>query len=340
MDSDVNHYCHIDVTSLWARIKKRLHGLAYRHTFYHYTIDYFLQQALNDIDKHPYDIIIIENRPGFALDLQGRTTAKLVYHLGNDFLNHSTPHAAELYQSVWRIITISNYIKQCVTSCNPADTKCITVYNGIDLEPYETATAISRKSLGFAEDDFVLSFSGRLIPEKGIMELIEAMLLLRDKPNIKLLVMGSSFYATAGKDSPFIHELKSRAQGLGDRIRFTGYIKHELMPSYLSVADAAVIPSTWQEPFGLTVVEAMAAGLPIITTDRGGIPEIVSESNAIVIPYPGDLTGNLAKAILALYYDKERREYMGSVSRVLSKKYSKEIYAKNFFDALASVKDQ
>ena len=67
---------------------------------------------------------------------------------------------------------------------------------------------------------------------------------------------------------------------------------------------------------------------------------MVTKDNAIVIPYPGDLTGNLAKAILALYYDKERREYMGSVSRVLSKKYAKEIYAKNFFDALASVKDQ
>jgi glycosyltransferase involved in cell wall biosynthesis len=92
-----------------------------------------------------------------------------------------------------------------------------------------------------------------------------------------------------------------------------------------------------KEPFGLTVVEAMAAGLPIITTDRGEIPEIVSESNAIVIPFPGDLTSNLAKAILSLYHDKEGREYMGSASRVLSKKYSKEIYAKNFFDALASI---
>jgi glycosyltransferase involved in cell wall biosynthesis len=219
-------------------------------------------------------------------------------------------------------------------SCNPADAKCITVHNGIDLKPYETGTPVSRESLGFAEDDFVLAFSGRLTPEKGIMELIEAMLLLRDQPNIKLLVMGSSFYENADKDNPFIYELKARAQQLGDRIRFTGYIKHELIPNYLAAADTAVIPSTWQEPFGLTVVEAMAAGLPIITTDRGGIPEIVSKDNAIMVPVCSDFCGVLAKAILSIYLHKEERKYMGQASRLLAKKFSKEIYAEQYFQAI------
>ena len=332
--SDVNHYHYIDVTSLWAKVKKRIHGLTHRHTYYHYTVDYFLQQTLKEIERHSYDIIILENRPGFALDLQGRTKAKLVYHLGNDFLNKNTPHAAELYESAWRIITSSDYIKQCVMSCNPADEKCITVHNGIDLKPYETATSVSRESLGLTENDFVLAFSGRLTPEKGIMELIEAMLLLRDQPNIKLLVMGSSSYGNADKDNPFIYELKARAQQLGDRIRFTGYIKHELMPSYLAVADVAVIPSTWQEPFGLTVVEAMAAGLPVITTDRGGIPEIVSKDNAIMVPVCSDFCGFLAKAILSIYIEKEGRKYMGQVSRLLAKKFSKEKYTELFFQAI------
>jgi glycosyltransferase involved in cell wall biosynthesis len=332
--SDVNHYHYIDVTSLCAKVKKRIHGLTHRHTYYHYTIDYFLQQALKEVERHPYDIIILENRPGFALDLQGRTKAKLVYHLGNDFLNKNTSHATELYESAWRIITTSDYIRQCVMSCNPADAKCITVHNGVDLKPYETATPVSRESLGFAEDDFVLAFSGRLTPEKGIMELIEAMLLLRDQPNIKLLVMGSSFYENADKDNPFIYELKARAQQLGNRIRFTGYIKHELIPNYLAAADTAVIPSTWQEPFGLTVVEAMAAGLPIITTDRGGIPEIVSKDNAIMVPVCSDFCGVLAKAILSIYLHKEERKYMGQASRLLAKKFSKEIYAEQYFQAI------
>ena len=116
-------------------------------------------------------------------------------------------------------------------SCNPFDEKCITIHNGIDLKPFESSSAISRETVGFTNDDFVLAFSGRLVPEKGIMELIEAM--------------------------------KSRAQELGERIRFTGYIEHKQLPRFLKIANAAVIPSTWQEPFGLTVVEAMAARLPL-----------------------------------------------------------------------------
>ena len=65
--------------------------------------------------------------------------------------------------------------------------------------------------------------------------------------------------------------------------------------------------------------------------------EMVTKDNAIVLPFPGDFTGNLAKAILSLYNDKEGREYMGNVSRILSRRYSKEIYAKNFFDALTLI---
>jgi len=64
-------------------------------------------------------------------------------------------------------------------------------------------------------------------------------------------------------ESSSICELKSRAQELGERIRFTGYIEHKQLPRFLKIANAAVIPSTWQEPFGLTVVEAMAARLPL-----------------------------------------------------------------------------
>lgn len=336
LQSDVNHYRYINVSSILAKIRKRLHGLAHRHTYYHYSIDYFFRQALNIIQsKDDYDCILLENRPGYALQLRGVTKAKLVYHLHNDFLNETSPHSSELYQAAAKIITVSDYINSRVRTCCADDKKTVTVHNGIDLDCFSAAPAITRQSLGYSDDDFILAFSGRLIPEKGILELVEAMSMLKDEPNIKLLVMGSSFFAgDTNNDDAFISELKSRTSEIAERIRFTGYIRHELIPDYLRLSDVAVVPSTWDDPFPTTVLEGMAAGLPVITTNRGGIPEMVTNQNAIVIPFPGDFTGNLAQAIRYLYHNEEERKYMGEVSATLSRNYAKEIYAKNFFEAI------
>ncbi len=346
LQSDVNHYRYIDVSSPWAKVKKHIHGLLHSDTYYHYSIDYFLRQALKEISRQVFDLIILENRPGYAIQLQGRTNARLVYHLHNDFLNSDTRQGADIYQAATKIITVSDYIRSRVATCSKQDGKTVTVHNGIDLDAFARPATMTREQIGCKADDFILVFSGRLIPEKGIMELTEAMKMLKEQSHIKLLVIGSSFYENANSDDAFIAELKESGSDLGDRIVFTGYVKHEKMPDYLKLADVAVIPSTWEEPFGLTVVEGMAAGLPIITTDRGGIPEMVTtersatagdacqSKNAIVIPLLGDLTGNLVQAIQYLYNNRALCRQMGTASLVLSKQYSKENYARDFFNAI------
>lgn len=337
LQSDVNHYHYIDTCSLFGKVRKCLHGLIHRHTYYHNSIDYYFQQALSSICQQDFDAIIIENRPGYALRLRGKTKGRLIYHLHNDFLNSTTRNGKELYQEASCILTVSDYIKKRVQTCNPQDTKTVTLHNGIDLTPFSAPISLSRESLGFEADDFILAFSGRLVPEKGILELVEAMNMLNDYPRIKLLVMGSSFYGNTDKEDAFILELKSKGAGLDKRIKFTGYVKHDVMPDYLRLADVAMVPSTWDDPFPTTVLEGMAAGLPIITTNRGGIPEMVTTDNAIVIPYPGDLTGNLAKAILHLYHHKDECLSMGKASKLLSNKYSKEIYARNTYNAISKL---
>ena len=201
--SDVNHYRYIDVSSLWAKVSKHLHGLLHRHTYYHYSIDYFFRQALKEISHQEFDLIILENRPGYAIQLQGRTNTRLVYHLHNDFLNSDTRQGADIYKAATRIITVSDYIRSRVATCSKQDEKTITVHNGIDLEAFARPTSMTREQIGCKADDFILVFSGRLIPEKGIMELIEAMKMLREQPHIKLLVIGSSFFENADSDDAF-----------------------------------------------------------------------------------------------------------------------------------------
>ena len=333
LKSTVNHYQFIDTTSSVAKLRKKLHSLIHRHTYYHYSMDYYLKRVLSKICSDNYDCIILENRPGYALQLRQKSSARIVYHLHNDFLNSDSPHAHELYDAAWRIITVSDYIRRRVQTCDASDTKTIVVHNGIDTQSFKKQQSVTRNMLGFQTEDYVLAFSGRLVREKGIAELIDAVNLLSDYPHIKLMVMGSSFFGNATGSDPFIDMLKSKE--LGKRIVFTGFISHDMIPNYLRLSDVAVIPSIWEDPFPTTVLEGMAAGLPLITTDCGGIPEMVTEQNAVVLSATDNLTEQLANAILSLYNDEARCKTMGEASLKLSERYQKETYSQAFFNAIA-----
>lgn len=335
IQSKVNHYYFIKVTTLYAKLKKKWFKWTHSDCYYHYTIEYFLHEAIKDIRKQQYDIILLENRPGYALKLRNVTNAQLVYHLHNEKLSLQVPQCQAIYNAATNIITVSNYIRSLVLAINPHDTKTQAVYNGIDTGAFtNSCPAKPRADLGLRDDDFVLLFSGRITQEKGIMELIEAMNLLKDYPRFKLLVVGSSFYGNADNKNAFADELRQKAETIKDRIIFTGFIPYREMPQYLKLADVAVIPSVWDDPFPTTVLEAQATGLPIISTRRGGIPEEVTLATAILLDTDQHFTKHLSEAIIDLYNNPEKRKTMAEASLIRSKLFDKETYAKNFFAAI------
>ena len=180
----------------------------------------------------------------------------------------------------------------------------------------------------------MLIYSGRINKEKGITELLDAMLLLQNNSSIKLLVIGSTFFGNTPHDDEFVLSLKTKAKPIEQRIIFTGYVPYDQMPDYLQLADVAVIPSIWDDPFPTTVLEAQAMGLPIITTRRGGIPEEVTEKNAILLDTNDNFVENLANAILDLYENPKKRKAMARTSLERSKLFDKEKYAEEFFRAI------
>lgn len=335
--STVNHYHYIEENSLMARIQKRIYHLArwYGKEYYHYSIEHYLLKALRHVRKNHYDMIIIENRPAFALKFpHNNIKAKVVYHLHNDFLNNDTPQALSIYNIASRIITVSDYITSRVKTINPLDQKCITVHNGINLDAFTSTTnQLQRETLGLHCDDFVLIFSGRLIPEKGILPLIETMQLLKEQTNIKLLVLGNTSLGNSIEPSSFLQQIQITAKNL-ENIIFTGYVDYTKMGDYLQLADVAVLPSLWDEPFGLTCIEAMAAGLPIITTRRGGIPEVVDDNCAILLDTANDFTHQLAATILHLCQNPEKCKAMRIAALQRSRLFNKECYAESFFKAI------
>ena len=336
---DITVYSVPPQIPLWIKLKRKWFSWTHRKGYYHPTIEYFLNETIKDIRKKKYDVIILENRPAYALRLKEITQARLICHLHNDFLNSETPQAKDIYNNLCRIITVSDYIKSRVQTINADDKKCQTINNGIDLEKFKNNKNIqntARPNLNAAS--MILVYSGRKKKEKGIMELIEAMNRLANYSQIKLMVLGSSFYGNSDNENEFIRILKSKAEPLKERITFTGFIPYTDMPNYLKKADVAVIPSVWDDPFPTTVLEAQAMGLPIISTRRGGIPEEVTEQNAILLDTNEYFVDNLAAAILDLYEHPEKRKLMSEVSLNRAKLFDKETYAQNFLEALSCFK--
>ena len=210
--SQFNHYIYINVTNFKARLERKIFKyLKYSSDdYFNYFIEYYFEQAFKHLKKQPYDYILLENRPGYAYKLSQRVSSKLILHLHNDLLNQDSKLHNEVFNNLHKVLTVSDYIKSRVCSIKETD-KVRTLHNGIDLKRFspQTESHIKREDIGLSENDFVLVFSGRINKDKGIAELIEAILLL-DKKQIKLLVLGSTFFGNSTNDDAFSMKLKAK----------------------------------------------------------------------------------------------------------------------------------
>ena len=334
--SKVNNYKYIKTKSIYAKAEKLIRRFFYKKGVYHHVIEYYLDKVIKQISRQNFDVIILENRPHYTIKLSDLKYKKLIVHLHNEHLTKTSYMSKEIYNKVDRFICVSDYISNIVKSIGNKNDKVITVHNGINLDTFSQIdnSIVCRKALGLNRNDFVLIYSGRINKDKGISELIDALILLKEFSNIKLLILGSSFFGNTNSDDIFISKLKEKAKILNNNIIFTGFIPYRNVPSFLKIADVAVIPSIWNDPFPTTVLEAQAIGLPIITTNKGGIREEVSKENAIILNVDSNFKNKLSESILYLYNNQETRNNMGIASKKRALLFSKEEYAKNFFKAL------
>jgi glycosyltransferase involved in cell wall biosynthesis len=136
-------------------------------------------------------------------------------------------------------------------------------------------------------------------PLKGLRYLLEAVSKVRKKQSVKLMVIGEP--KKNGTIKKLVDDL-----GVGDIVHFTGRIENEEFADYYSKATIAVIPSLY-EGFGLPAAEAMACGVPLISTSGGALPEVVGDAGIIVPPADAD---SLAREIMFLFNNPDRREKM------------------------------
>lgn len=180
------------------------------------------------------------------------------------------------------------------------------IHNGVDTERFtsEKRDPESLARFGLPRDAFVLASIGRLVGWKGLRIVIESLVGLPAR--VHFLVIGE------GPERAAL-EVAARDAGVADRVHFAGRIGHDALPGLLGACDALVQPSIGEEAFGISVVEAMACGLPALVSDQGGLRETV-EADCGVRLSPGDVEAWRA-AIAAIEREPDRRRQMGEAAR-------------------------
>lgn len=279
--------------------------------------------------KAPFDKVMIENHATLFMTMQKygnaeRYTGKVYYHLHNEVTNDfGCKH--EIAQ-VKKVLGVSNYIvgtldkflREHGEGGLKPEQKAVW-RNGVDISRFGSDEAKRkakdfRTKYGINDDDIVFLFSGRLTPEKGAEELLEAFTQVVDQvPNAKLVVAGAFFFNSNIK-SPFeqkLHDLASQHQVEG-KIVFTGFVDYNDMPALYEMADVCVLPSIWDDPAPLAVIESLVSGKPLITTRSGGIPEYANDDCAIILERDDQLVEHLAQAMIILASDTQRRDSMAA----------------------------
>lgn len=244
-----------------------------------------------------YDVIHVFNRPRYLLAYKAAMPdSRFVLSLHNEMFRVgkiSDEMGSLVIKGVDKIMTISSYIGQTITARFPsAKRKIKTVYSGIDLKRYIPAwtdeAQIIRNELREkygVENKKVVLFVGRLSAVKGPDVLIKAMQLVVQKHEDAVLVIVGSKWFHDERIDEYGTRIRRLAEELGeDRVIFTGFVPPIEIPSHYLIGDIFVCSSQWQEPLARVHYEAMGAGLPVITTNRGGNAEIISHlKNGIVI---------------------------------------------------------
>jgi glycogen(starch) synthase len=170
-------------------------------------------------------------------------------------------------------------------------------------------------------------FVGRLAPQKGVHTLVAAVCLLED-PNAQILLVGD------GPERPSL-EREVRRLGLEGRVHLLGFVPHDRLPAVLTHADLLVLPSLYEE-LGTVLLEAMWAGLPVVASKTGGIPDVVTDGvNGLLVP-PSDAEA-LARAIDRALTNTHLARRLGAAARERAKDYDWDVLAERVLEAYRDV---
>ena len=212
---------------------------------------YFVNEIFRQAIKGKYDVLHFHH-PEVALPSAAVNADVPVVYTQHDPFYDWYRELYELYQTPSQhFVSISNNQRR-----DAPDLPYIkTIYNGIDINKFP---------FGKNHEDYLL-FAGRIVPQKGVKEAVE----IARRTGKRLLIIGPVYPDGQGYFDQYIKPF------LDDKILYLGYMEQTQLVKYYQKAAAFLMPIQWEEPFGLTMVEAMACGTPVIALRRGAVPEVV-----------------------------------------------------------------
>ncbi len=238
-------------------------------------------------------------------------------------LSYGYPRYRLQINKVQKIIAVSKSAKTFIEYF-ANENKIRVIPNGVDVNRFSP----ENKNENVEKRPTIL-YMGRLVPKKGVHILIRAMShVVKKYPDALLLIGGK------GKMKTFLSSYASTL-GLKENVRFLGYVPDSLLPNLYLSSNVFVLPSTTSESFGITLLEAMASGTPVIGSNVGGIPDVIHDCGLIVEP------GNpkkLSDAIITLLDDENLRKKLGKKGRKrVEEKYSWDIVGKNIINVYKEI---
>lgn len=206
------------------------------------------------------------------------------------------------------VCTVSDFISnKYLQNTKLPKTSVITVFNGIDLHRFEKKITEEEKdslrlSLNIKKDDFVVIFCGRIVPQKGVKELIKA-IIAQNNSKIKLLILGASNFGL-GDFGEYPKEVKALIDQNSDMVRFTGFVRNEDIYKYHQISNIGAVPSTYHDPCPLSMCELIASGLPTIATAAGGMTEIGTPDTTLFVSLD-NLEEDLSAGIKKLFENEQ-----------------------------------
>jgi len=231
---------------------------------------------------------------------------KIVWTPGVNLARKSFSHKWLFANFVDRIIVPSAHLRDEIVRCGYIDrSKFDVVPIGIDPDRWrgdrDESRAFLLERFNLPDDAFICLTSGRFVPQKGHCHLIEAARELAERhENIFFLLLGNG-----PLEADLVEQIKG--YGLTDRFVFCGLLDNHRKAVF--GADVYVHPAII-EPYGIVLVEAMAAGLPVAATRVGGIPEVVEENETALLVDAAD-AGQLTQAVERFYTEETLRESFG-----------------------------
>jgi len=245
-----------------------------------------------------------------------RPAVVLSKHIGTQKRKTDLFHR-RLYARVARVIAISRVIERNILQTHPVQPQQVVVlHHGIDTDRFQRSETVrnrKRAELGLAASEILIGTIGRLESGKGHLEFLAmAEQLASEFDQVRFVMIGEATRGEEFRAEPILE--KARTLNLADRLQLLGF--RDDVPELLSAMDIFAFPSH-AEAFGLVLIEAMAASLPVVSSRCDGVLDIVQEGkNGLLVP-PHD-SAALTQAVRSLVVDPELRSTMGKNSRKIA----------------------